>query len=760
MRRLLASLLPWLILGGHSWAGEPQLSFLAVEINGMPSIGVVPVIRDGSALLLPAEQFDQLRLRPPAMAPAEHYGLAYLPLDAVAGASYRIDGRRTTLAIDCAARCFRGAAFSAAEYSPRPPLPAGTGWFVNYDLLADLAEDGAWFSGLLDGNLYTPWGSGRLRLLGHDLPGRRGATRLDASWTVDAPAEGLRWRLGDSIAEPGPAGLPFPFAGIQLGTDFGLRPELVTFPLPELAAETSRPATLELYVDDLRRLTRSVEPGPFILSDLPVLTGYGEARLVITDPLGGEQIVTRSYYATPALLRPGLEDFAIQSGLLRADLGWHSDHYEEPFLAARYRLGLGAALTGALGAEASERRRSLALGGAIATPQLGLVDLAAALSDGPDGAGRSLGIGYEFLTRRWSAGLDLRWSSAAFTSLGRPLDRPPPTAEARFRVGFDLGRFGAVGASYARLHERDPPDLELITLSYAWSLGRLGALVASLFHSDQDHAGTGLGLAWTMPLGTGGTATTSFSLHDRAAVGSIRAQRHAPAAGGIGYRVALAQGATERLEAGLELRSAFGLHELEVARVDGVEGVRLATRGSIVATGSGVSLSGEVDDSFAIVETGRLAGVRVYLEHRLVGRTGADGWLVVPGLRAYEVNRVAVEPLDFPLGQALGETAAAVVPRRRTGVTLAFAPRQGRAALLLVRGPAGAPLPAGTRLRVDAGPLPLPVGSGGRAFVPAISRGSAVRAELPDGACRFVINRPIPPGPLPALGPFTCQAVP
>src|SRR5690606_33986532 len=115
------------------------------------------------------------------------------------------------------------------------------------------------------------------------------------------------------------------FGGVQWATNFATQPGFVSLSRPAMQGEAALPSTLELYVNDTLRLKRDVPAGPFSIQDLPVMTGRGEARLVVTDLLGREQVIVAPYYASPRLLDPGLNAWSYEIGAVREDYGLFSN---------------------------------------------------------------------------------------------------------------------------------------------------------------------------------------------------------------------------------------------------------------------------------------------------------------------------------------------------------------------------------------------------------------------------------------------------
>ncbi len=59
--------------------------------------------------------------------------------------------------------------------------------------------------------------------------------------------------------------------------------------------------------------------------------------------------------------------------------------------------------------------------------------------------------------------------------------------------------------------------------------------------------------------------------------------------------------------------------------------------------------------AIALVEGLPVADVPIYLDGRVVARSGANGSAVVTGLRAYETNRLHIDESYLPLGSGTEE---------------------------------------------------------------------------------------------------------
>ena len=93
-----------------------------------------------------------------------------------------------------------------------------------------------------------------------------------------------------------------------------------------------------------------------------------------------------------------------------------------------------------------------------------------------------------------------------------------------------------------------------------------------------------------------------------------------------------------------------------------------------------------------------------------------DGNAVVPYLRPYELNEVAIDPIGSSMEVELAETSQQVAPRAGAVVHLKYNTKQGRALLLNVRLRDGSSLPFGAGVTDAQGALVGIVGQGGQLY--------------------------------------------
>ena len=206
-----------------------------------------------------------------------------------------------------------------------------------------------------------------------DLNGKATAVRLDTTWTRDQPLEVASLRVGDAISGTSSWGGAVRFGGVQWSTNFSTQPGFIAFPLPGVSGEAALPSTVDLYVDSALRMSREVPSGPFSIQDLPVTTGQGDARLVVRDILGREQVITQPFYTTPRLLKPGLQEYSYELGFVRRNFGTDSNNYGRPLAVGTHRLGITKHFTGELHGELLGHQQTVGLGGVLMWPVAGVL---------------------------------------------------------------------------------------------------------------------------------------------------------------------------------------------------------------------------------------------------------------------------------------------------------------------------------------------------------------------------------------------------
>lgn len=756
--------LPLLLLApaaalGQAGAEAMQPALLEVRVNGQEMAEPAMLLRDpDGGLWASAATLAEWRIRLPPGEPRRHDGALWYRIDRVPGLAVTLRGETQMLEVDALPTLFQSTRTALAAREATPMTPPATGAFFGYDLFAEIVRGQASVSGAFEAGLFTPAGVGVSGFVGRAGAGEDRLVRLETSWTVDRPASMTSFRIGDSIAQGGPGARPVRFGGIQFARNFAVQPGFVTMPLPALGASAALPSVVEVYVNEALQGSRAVAPGPFELTQIPVQTGGGTVRLVVRDVLGRETVNAYSYYSSPLLLRRGLHDFSYEVGFVREGFGTRSNDYGAPIASTTHRYGLTDRLTLEAHAQATDRVRLAGAGAAWSMFDLGLLAGSVAVSHSDRGVGGYASASFERRGRGLSFGVRSELHGADFAFAGMAEDfRPPRLSIHAFADAPLLG--GTVGANFVHRDHRDRPDETLAGVFGSFRIGRRFSLHLYVRRAIGGETATVAGAHLALALGGRRSAAASAEIDDGAASARISYQDDPPAGIGSGWRAAASLGEVDSAEAGFVRNTRHATFGVQAAHVEGDTGLRLSAAGAFGLIGGRAFAARALGTSFAAIEVPGQKGVRVYADNQLVGRTDAEGLLIVPSLRAFDRNLIRIEEADLPLDMLPGATEIAVRPFGRSGALVRFDAHAERGVLMEVRLENGAPLPAGARVRAEGGGEAFPVATGGAVYVAGLGDGAArLEAEWSGGRCAFRLEVPADAGPQPHVKGLVCRS--
>ena len=247
-------------------------------------------------------------------------------------------------------RLFEATFLNGQEINFSAPSPASSGGFINYSLSANHAEGLTNSTGSLDLSGFGSWGSAHTRILGLDLNKQARAIRLESTLIRDKPMNSPGFVLVTQSAVR-VVGAVWCVSEESSGRMIISSAWFCDLPRPGVSGESALPSTVELYVDNLLRMRREVPSGPFTIEDLPVLSGQGDARLVVRDILGREQVITQPFFTSSRLLKQGLQDYSYELGFVRRNFGIDSNNYGRFMAVGTHRLGFTEKFTGEIHGE-------------------------------------------------------------------------------------------------------------------------------------------------------------------------------------------------------------------------------------------------------------------------------------------------------------------------------------------------------------------------------------------------------------------------
>ena len=736
-----------------------------VDLNSQGLDETVTLLRstDGS-FLVAAEDLDRWRLRVPSAVPLRHEGKSYYRLDDLPGATALVDEQRLTMQITTRPEAFVSTVDVVRAPQFPPPTLTHTGGFLNYQLSATQFEHDRTDNGAFEAGFFSKFGVLTSSVLAPELGSPRDWVRLDSTFTVDYPEKLTSIRFGDTLSRPGTWGRPIRLGGVQYGTNFNVQPGFIRQPVLEAAGSATVPSTVDVFVNNALARRTAVPPGPFSITNIPAINGAGEVRLVVTDLLGRQQIITQPYYGSIQLLKRGLEDFSYEAGLTRRDFAIESDHYGPPIGAATYRRGFTDAVTGELHAEGSAGVRTVGPTGVFRAGNVGLVSGTYAIGHSDQGVGHLVGAGIEHTETKYNFSAIGQWATPAFRQVGMGADELPKNRQTTLTAGYNLGTLGAVSATRVVQDQRGQPFAEVVTFSYNVPIGRIASFSVNVQRIAGENGSTGIHASLTIPLGELTTASLAADRTRTNATGklenvqSLLLQKSPPLGDGYGYRV---QAREKDLLAAGTLQTPVGIYTAEGSRTgdNHDQALRLGAEGGIATIGGYYFASRSMNDSFGVVRIADYPNVRVLQDNQVVARTDKDGYAVVPRLRPYDRNQISLDARDLPMDAVLGSLKLDAVPYYRSGVLLDFPIKRVRAATMTVTLEDGQSIPSGAVAHVEGKQDEFPIALRGELYLEGLEDRNRVTVEWKGRTCTLDVVYPKTDDPLPDLGTFVCKGV-
>lgn len=627
--------------------------------------------------------------------------------------------------------------------------------FINYGIVSTngrtpsfLSEQGVRLGGALIDNAFSITPQGRFL---------RGATAL----TFDDREKSTRLTVGDAIGEAGVLGGIARIGGITYATNFALKPYFTPFPNQRFAGVVATPSTADIYVNG--RQVRSVEvpPGVFNLENLPAVSGAGNIRVVIRNAFGQAQELGAPYYMGTQLLRRGLSDFSYTAGFERDPVSTGLGSYGRAVVAARHRYGLTDRISlGGFGS-ADKDKQSLGSEATFGLP-FGVLSLYGAGSRQERFNDGALSAQYSYQSSRFSLGAAYTYTGPRYAALG--LDRRDDRAVTRIDsfVAAPLGEWADLTFDYSHSRFRDAGLSDRAALTASARIGGRFNLSLTLAHAQVSRVpvDNSVFLALTMALGARTTATASVAAERRGTTEAVQIQRSLPYGEGFGYLVQAAAGAQPVSVADVQYQGRYGLYEVDVIHTPGDTQTTLSASGAIVAIGGRVLPTRPIQDSFALIRVPGLQGVTGTLSHQSVGKTDANGDLLVPNLLSYYGNELGIDDQDIPLDYSVAATSRAVAPAWRGGAVVAFPVKRLQAFVgtLEVRQGDAVIVPAYGDITVTGGGVTVdsPLGSRGEFYLESLPREGDATVTYEGGTCRFKMTAPASTARFVQLGKLTC----
>ncbi|WP_422110696.1 fimbria/pilus outer membrane usher protein [Burkholderia multivorans] len=683
---------------------------------------------------------------------------ATVDLDTIAGLRYRYDAARQTVDLQMPDALRRPYAVDSRALPATQPPTASRGIAVNYEAYAQTVGERQ-FSFYTDVRYFDANGVFSNTGTAYFYNGHRRYTRFDTSWSRSDPARASTTQIGDAISGSLAWTRSVRLGGFQWRSNFALRPDLVTFPIPSLSGSAAVPSAVDLYINNVRQYTGNVPSGPFIIHDVPGILGAGQATVITRDALGRTVETSVPLYVDTRMLAAGLSSYSFEAGFLRRNYGLQSFDYDaRPAISGSARRGLSDTLTVEAHAEATAGVVNVGVGALARLGYAGVVSGAIAGSAGRY-AGTQVSVGYQLIEPRFSINAQTTRAFRRYGDLASRDGAPVPSATDQATLALPFMHRQTLSLSYIGFRLPQGPSARIGTASYTLGLGNLASVTVSAYRDFAQHGTSGAFVSLNIGLGGNTSINTTVGRQNGQSNYTVDASRPPDYGGGWGWGVQTGgTGAVPYRQAQLRYLGHAGEVIAAAQGIDRQSGASVDVNGALVFMDGSLQPSRRIDDGFALVSTDGVAGIPVLHENRVIGTTDRTGHLLVPDLNAYQNNRIAIDAMKLPADARIDRTSMTVVPQAQSGVVARFGVSRYRAASVMLRDDTGHPLPAGARVRhVESGANTI-VGYDGLTFIDGLKEDNHLVIDYGSRRCtaEFTFTQPAD-GTLPTIGPLACR---
>lgn len=645
----------------------------------------------------------------------------------------------------------------ARGMAPTPPATPGRGLLLNYEIYAQTRRESplaAWSEQRYFDRRGVFSNTGTL----HWNDQMNSYVRFDTNWTHSDPQTLRSLQLGDAISSSLTWSRAVRLGGLQWRRNYNLRPDLITFPIPALGGTAAVPTAVDVYINNVRRYTGNVPTGPFVLNDITGISGAGLANVITRDALGRDVSTAIPIYIDTRLLAADLSSYSVELGFLRRNYGMRSFDYERsPAASASGRYGLSDAWTVEGHAEAAS---GLANAGVGLLARLGTAGVANASLSGSTGRqhGAQVGLGYQYLDEHYSLDIQAQRQLGDHGDLASLGGAPGVRSNTRATFSLPLGQGNTASLSYIGLRYRGADTAHVASASYLMSLAGQVVLSLSAFKDFSQNQGVGGFANLSIALGNISAGMSVGRQNGETQLGAS-AVRPADYGGGWGWGTQAGQARSSRYgRAWGQYLGRYGEAIATVEQYSGETSASLNLAGAVALMQGTAMPARRIHDGFALVSTDGTPGIPVMHQNRVIGRTNAAGYLLVPELNAYQRNDIEIDTLSLPASASIPVSSRTVVPQARSGVLAHFPILQQAAAVLLLADEAGGPLPVGAHVLHEESDEVGVVGYDSMTFLSRLSDRNVVVVTYEGGRCSAAFEYVRPDdGSLPTVGPVTCR---
>ena len=658
------------------------------------------------------------------------------------GFSYKFNSALQTLEIAASAEAFQGVIFGIPVRKYKP-IESSPGFFMNYNVSGtETKNSNSSVGGILGFVGFNKTGSvtHEQSLLNESSSNK--SIRGNTFFKKDFPDAMESFVIGDTLSSDGDWSRPARYFGVRWSRDFLTQPGYVTYPSPSLKGSAALPSVVDVYINNQKQFQQTLTPGPFDYRNVPLTTGAGEVNLVVKDLLGRETIITKSFYTQNSMLKEGLSDFSLESGLFRNNYGTLSNDYSSPFVAGTYRQGLTDDITAQSRLEAGAERQAIGADVTSVIGTLGSIHLATAVSkDSERDTGALYNVGVERRTPKYLVGAQYKSYSKDYTPFAYSSleTRPKNTFNATATVPIykDL----ATSLSYVEQTSYDTTAFRNVSLTTGITLPLNISMSVIANKSLTTDKAWFAGLNFNIPLGKDYSSYLNSNRQNNGdIINTVNLTKNIPAGEGIGWGLNLSDDVTQQTRANIIVNTGSAQFSSEINQGQNSNAIRLGANGSLgYAEGLTFATRNIGDDSIAIVKVGDLKGIPIYNQNQIMTHTNDQGLAFVK-IRPYEKAKISIDPNTLPLDVDLNETKREPVPYAKSSVLVDFSIVRLKHVLITILQADGMFVPAGAKVVIKGQEEVFYVGRRGEVYISNLEDVSHLTITWKENSCEFNVE--------------------
>ena len=496
--------------------------------------------------------------------------------------------------------------------------------------------------------------------------------------------------------------------GLSLDIDESMLPfsERGYTPVVRGIAETN--ATVEIRQNGYLLSSTPVSPGPFVIDDLYPSGSNGELEITIIEAGGRRRVTRQPFGALPMMVRAGALRYHAAAGYYDSS---YTTQDKPAIFAGTAAWGVRENLTVFGGLQASSGFEGINVGAAVNTFWGAIssdITHSRSRSQGSSLDGQSIRMLYNKTFTRTNTNFTVagyRYSSEGYRTLQNHLDDKAsaslyslyPYAGTRMRTSFNISVYQNLGQRYGSVYfsasdqtywNLDGNRRTLQTgygntfgrVSYNLSVSHTSDMSTSNFTAAGYRSGsdTRAMLTLSAPLGSGqyaplATASYSGGNSQTSSLG-VGINGAIPGDRDLYYSLYANKYEDVSTSASLSGRLPAAAFNVSASQGKGYQSANLSANGVAVVHGGGVNFGHSVGETFGLVHIADTRNVGL----QGGGRTGSNGYGIVPYLSPYARNQVSVDTRQTDSDIEIEQTSLHVVPRRGAVPVIAFKGATGR----------------------------------------------------------------------------------